>query len=142
MASVITKRKAKLMILRKDIDTVTACAKAYNRAVMNTAINNTRATFSFADIESDPIWLLDLRRSGVPYLWIWGDDFRDFRFATALRMDDRGRGHTNRDLRSSGSSDDQFLFENAVMDFQLYEFPEDQPVMPYVDSSPMLFAPA
>lgn len=76
----------------------------------------------FEDIEMDPIWLLDLRRAGIPYVWQWGTSSNAWRYAEATRMDLLGRVHTVLDLRSKTHSPVEL--SNAMKQFKDFQFSE------------------
>lgn len=84
----MNKRPATLLIDRAYIRDVAELAHTYNSGKNSTMINGNKASITFKEIVSSPIWLLDLRRNKTSFLWLWGTE-QDWYF---IRHDTNGTG--------------------------------------------------
>lgn len=124
--TIITKKPSKLLVPRSRINEVRVIASTYSQQDSSTVTNGMKAIMQFDNIESDPIWLLDLRRSGIPYVWFWGVDALKWRYADASVVEN-GRGHTA--FNAGSDNGGVGAFKIACGDFVNFEFEPTPAIM-------------
>lgn len=111
-----------LQVPRKYLDEVKLIAAQAN-AVGATLINLDRAVVTYHNQPSNPVWLLDLRRSRIPYVWFWGTPHQ-FQY---IRTDMGNALRTNVVHNEAGKDQSRYL--ELSREFRMYEF--NEPSKPY-----------
>ncbi|WP_038345648.1 hypothetical protein [Acinetobacter sp. A47] len=81
----IKKSGAKLLILKAYVNPVLLKTTRYGHERVGVTTNGTRAILTLDKVEQEPIWLLDLRRNAVPFIWLWGEE-GDWKYINASEV--------------------------------------------------------
>ncbi|HCW6388638.1 TPA: hypothetical protein OXT18_001778 [Acinetobacter baumannii] len=117
------KSTAKILVIKNYLDPLLELFAKYGHHNVGVTINGNRAIINFEAVEPDPIWLLDLRRSAIPYLWLWGDK-HNWRFFNASSIH-RGKATVIENLSSLNDPACITKFVELSLMFTAHKFDSD-----------------